>query len=561
MNLKKLVYSLKLEIGLVGLGVIFSGVFTTLLFGLQVMKYYDAIYRSMIGLQSMIQEIFPQTTSIYGCFYKLLFQTDFFANVFFFFGLFCAMHVLHFCSGLLLSVALPKFNCYFKKMAFTHALNLPLNYFHTKSPGDIEKNVTNFAESFCQLVEFSLSNISRISVIITSLCLCFRIKLLFLVLSVWVFIMIVIGFVLFRMVIRESAVRSCYQNSQSGFITESFDNVVIYKLNKCKNFFFTKFGQNQEKEDSSYRKMNILFAITRSVYGTVNILCLCGMFILIAYLKITNPGLNAVFYFIQFWISLVQMWDLMHNIVPTSFVAGKLIQSIQLLKLNTEQIAKAENITHFETLKIENLNFSYRTVPIFQQFSMTCQNQFLLINGPSGIGKSTLFNIILGLEIVDSNTIFINGKDLKSINNIYDYISVLPQRDMIFNASVRKNITLDKPYDEQKLKMIFEITKIGDFIAFNEIDEKICGPNGAQISGGQAKRIAIARMLLFDEDQNLLLLDEPFNNLSQDIIDSILDFLTSLRGFRTVLCIDHTGNFQKIADSVIAINDNMIYGS
>lgn len=551
---KNLFSSSKVELLAIVGGIILSGVLTTVFFGLVTLKYYNVIFQSMVHLQDLLKNALFGQVSDMGCFLNLLFSQGILPTLTIFFLTFCVMHVLHFCCALIFSFMLPRLNHAFKKAAFNHALDLPLDYFRANNAGDIEKNITNVAENFCQLVEFSLSYVSRFVIITTCACLAFKIKILFIGFLSWLLILGTSAFFLFKAAITEASKRSFFQNKQAGFIAESFNNVIVYKLNKCRSFFFSKFSQNQGKEDDCYRKMNVWFAVTRFTYGTINILCFCSMYLLICFVKISSPGLDAAFYCIQFWSVFVVMWDLVHNILPTFFIAGKLAQSHKLLDLTTPKQLKNAHITRFENLEVKNLNFFYRTEQIFNNFSIFCKNEFLLIDGPSGIGKSTLLNIILGLEVLEDSVVFINHHDVKQIKNLYDCISYLPQQDLIFNASVKKNIVLDKAHDANKLKIIYEITKMSNFIPYEEMDHKICGPAGAQISGGQAKRIAIARMLLFDENHHLLLLDEPFNNLSQDIIDGLIDFLLSFKGQRTIICIDHTGHFKKIADKILVMD-------
>ena len=272
-------------------------------------------------------------------------------------------------------------------------------------------------------------------------------------------------------------------------------------------------------------------------------------------MKNIYPGLNGALFYVQFWLVLMHIWEgFYYTLIPIFFLIGKFTKSYKFIAENRfEKEENLVNIKTFNELKVKNISFKYHEAFIFKYFNINIKNQFIFIDGISGIGKSTLFNLILNSEKLQSGFIFINDINVNKIDNMSEIVTYLPQKDAIFNESIKTNIVLNKEFDEDKLNNLLEVMKFEDFVNLEEIDGKQCGVGGSKISGGQAKRICIARALLFDNENNLLLLDEPFNNLNQELIDRIINYLSTLKGNKTIICIDHTGNFQRIADQTVLI--------
>lgn len=539
------------ELTLLIIPISLSCILTPILFCTFSLKYYDIVYSKFQNIAILIAENNSET------FIDFLFNNELFQNVVFLFLSFVTLQFFHLIAGMILSYLLPKINKKLKETSFRYALGLNLDFFNTKNSGDIEKNIFNLADSFCSMVEFSFLFINKIVQLIMCLIFCLKFKTMFLIVLMWVLIMSICGFICFKVIIRESSKRNEYQNIQTGFICESLDNVIILKLNKCYDFIFNKFNKNQSDEDKAYSTVNKLFGITRFVFGTINVFCFSVAILSIIKMKLVYHGLNSTFYFLQFWNTLIAIWEIMWAILPTFYAFGRLDRSLLFLDLKKDD--KEYNYTHdidkFEILEIHNLNFKYKEVEIFKNFSLILKNEFLLIDGSSGIGKSTLFNLIINLKDCGKNTIFFNGYDLKSITDIYKIISYVPQKDYIFNDTIKNNITLGLNYNQSKFNELINILQIDKFISMEDIDKKLCGPFGSQISGGQARRISLARTLLFDNPNKLLLLDEPFNNLSKDIISNLMLYIKENHKNRPVICIDHTQNFRSICDTIININD------
>lgn len=512
------------------------------------LKYYNAMYAKLCNINLLIQSQNLLQNVSADSFLKLIQNNKLFYDVLFFFLSFLFLQCLHLFSSYLSSKSLPLVHKKLKKKAFEEVLSYPMNFFQNYNPANIEKNVLNFADASCQLIESSYYFVEKISSILIILVKFLQFKPLFFVANFWILSLVFVSYFLLKKILIYTTEKESIQNIQSGFITESFENMLIFKLNNCKHFLYNKFEKNQSIESNFYKKINLIFGHIRFIFGMVNISFFLLIYLIIIKLKLNFLGLNVGLFFTWSWSLVMNCWQLMWQVLPLFFLLGKINKSIKFLSYNKTVEKKSHYLDSFKELAVHEISFSYKETPILNKFSMICKNEFVNISGKSGVGKSSLFNIIMSLNHPSNGHITINGVNLDLIDNLYEKTSYLPQNDLIYNDTIESNIVLDKKYDPQKLENILKMLKFDDFIPLNKIDSIICGPNGSKISGGQMKRIAIARMLLFDSEDNLMLLDEPFNSLSQDIIENLLNYLNALKGTRTILCIDHSGYFAKIAD-------------
>ena len=216
-------------------------------------------------------------------------------------------------------------------------------------------------------------------------------------------------------------------------------------------------------------------------------------------------------------------------------------------------------ITFNEKLSINNISFSYNEeTVIFNNFSFSMSpNESIAIIGPSGRGKTTLADLILGLYKVDKGTITSDNKDIHS--NLIAWrklISYVPQNIYIPNLSIKDNITLGCNEDEIDEQLLHDVIKTAQLSSFVEsLPEKldyIVGDNGANLSGGQKQRIAIARALY--RKPKLLILDEATSALDTETENEFVKALEQLHGKCGIIVIAHRLSTIENCDRVIDLS-------
>jgi ATP-binding cassette, subfamily C, bacterial CydC len=169
------------------------------------------------------------------------------------------------------------------------------------------------------------------------------------------------------------------------------------------------------------------------------------------------------------------------------------------------------------------------------------EGQRVAIVGATGSGKTTLFNLLLKFWAPDAGEIRLGGEPLAAFRgeDLREHIALVSQHTHLFDASIRENLLIANPDATQaQLEQACGTAQIHDFIAaLPDGYDTWAGETGVRLSGGQARRIAIARALL--RDAPILLLDEPTEGLDAGTERALLDALRVLMAGRTVLMITH----------------------
>jgi ABC-type multidrug transport system fused ATPase/permease subunit len=185
----------------------------------------------------------------------------------------------------------------------------------------------------------------------------------------------------------------------------------------------------------------------------------------------------------------------------------------------------------------------------------------IAIVGPSGAGKTSLVDVLLGVLPISSGNILISGKSPESaISNWPGAISYVPQDVTISNATLGENVSLGYPSESVNLSYVWqalEVAQLTDFV--NDLPgklETLVGERGTKISGGQRQRLGIARAMY--TKPKLLVLDEATSSLDGQTESDISDAIQNLRGDVTVVMIAHRLSTVRNADKVVYMKDGSI---
>lgn len=217
------------------------------------------------------------------------------------------------------------------------------------------------------------------------------------------------------------------------------------------------------------------------------------------------------------------------------------VQSITDIKREEEKSGEA-NPKHNFSVEIRNLSFSYDDKHTVLKNMDLCmeKGEHLVLTGESGMGKSTLVKIICGLEMEFKGEVFVGGVPLNSQTQtqIRNAIAYVPQEPYIFQGTIADNICVGKKVTKEQLEAVARIAQVHSFIsAFEQGYDTMVGEGGIQLSGGQKKRIAIARAVL--QGSELLLMDEPMSALDSESAHKIIENIFSQYRDRAVLIISH----------------------
>ena len=185
------------------------------------------------------------------------------------------------------------------------------------------------------------------------------------------------------------------------------------------------------------------------------------------------------------------------------------------------------------------------------------EGEFCVVVGPSGAGKTTVLNILGGMEHADEGHIFFDGKDIVTLNDkeltnyrrfdigfVFQFYNLMPNLTALENVEIAKELSKSSLDSKQVLEEVGLSERLNHF--------------PAQLSGGEQQRVSIARAIA--KNAKLLLCDEPTGALDYVTGKQILKLLHDLckKNNKTVILITHNQAITKMADRVISIKNGQI---
>ncbi len=235
------------------------------------------------------------------------------------------------------------------------------------------------------------------------------------------------------------------------------------------------------------------------------------------------------------------------------FISGK--KTIETLSSEFQVVDENLNtLEHIEVISFDNFRFKNNSeaIPFNGQFY---KHKKYLLKGKSGTGKTTLLKAILREYNDYTGTVKINGIDVKSINegSIFDNVAYVPQHPHMFNAKLRDNLTLfSEDVSEEELFETLKFVELSKW-ANRESLELMLSNDAIKLSGGEAKRVALARALLMKTD--ILFLDEFSSGIDFETLSKIENRL--LQTSKLIIYITHvdTDRINQQFDEIIDLNE------
>jgi ATP-binding cassette subfamily C protein len=216
------------------------------------------------------------------------------------------------------------------------------------------------------------------------------------------------------------------------------------------------------------------------------------------------------------------------------------------------------------SLELKDVTFSYQDgVKVLDGINIEAKRgEKIAIVGESGGGKSTIASLIVGFYEPQGGDILFDGISYKEIGfkTIREHVYLTLQNPLIFDGTIRYNLTLGEDIDEEKLHNAIQIAQLDKLINSLEygLDERV-GKNGVRLSGGQRQRLAIARMIV--KEPNIVILDESTSSLDVETESKLFENLSSFLNKRTTIIIAHRLSTIKEADKIYLLEQGKVVES
>lgn len=446
---------------------------------------------------------------------------------------------------------------------------ISIRQYETKGSGGINAHLITDIETIDQFIGSTLSKfiISFLTVIGTA------IVLLWLEWRLGLFILLVNPVVIYFSRKLGSKVKHLKKKENQSF--EAFQNRLvetldgIYQLRAANRE--REFLQQLKLQANDVRLAADKYAWQSEAAGRISfLLFLLGFelfravaMLMVLFSDLTIGQIFAVFGYLWFMLGPVQ--ELL-GIQFSWYSAKAALNRINaLLDLEEEQRPKSK-INPFTDdrevdVMVDNVSFAYHSDhQVLNNLSLCIPvGKKVALVGASGGGKSTLIQLLIGVYQPSSGEIRFNGASTTDISFdvIRDQIAVVLQQPILFNDSLRHNLTLGGHYDDLSLWRALEVAQMQDVtIQLSEGLDTQIGKNGIRLSGGQRQRLAIARMVL--SDPKFVILDEATSALDTATEAALHKALSEFLKGRTTLIVAHRLSAVKQADLIYVLEDGQV---
>lgn len=357
-------------------------------------------------------------------------------------------------------------------------------------------------------------------------------------------------------------------------IQQVFGGIKEIKVNECEEYFINEFEDGRKiqirmmKRSLFFQQVPkyILEAITICGILSIVFLKLCmgtdltrlltqiGVFAVAAYRIL--PSANRITSELAYIFNNKASIDLIHHAIVSDKIEFNKKRAVDNVQRKETVEGKMGDIT------LENIIFHYPNTDeeILSDVSITIKGGMsTALKGPSGAGKTTTADIILGILKPVAGKVCYDGTDIEELGRAwYGHVGYIPQNIYLSDDTIRKNVVFgEDASDEKKIWKALEGAQLKEFIKSlpEGLDAKI-GENGVRISGGQRQRIGIARALY--NDPEILILDEATSALDGETEKAVMEAIDYLKGKKTLIIIAHRLSTIENCDVIYEVRDGKI---
>ena len=451
---------------------------------------------------------------------------------------------------------------------FNHVITLHPSYFETNGSGDIMSRITTDTTLLQSIIGSSFSMAIRsVLMLLGALVMLFatNIKLTFIVLLSVPFILVPILFYgrKVRKLSRKSQDSMADVGSYAGEAIEHIKTVQSYTHEQHERL---SFGKEVEKSFTIGRhrikqRATLIAGVIIIVFGAITGMLWVGGSDVIQG-KMSGGDLGAfVFYAILVASSLATISEVLGELQRAAGATERLIEILQVeshIRPPVENAISAKELN--AQITFEGVSFNYPSRPdqaATKKLNLVAQQgKVLALVGPSGAGKTTLFELLQRFYDPQVGRITLGGTDIRQLDpkDLRQQMALVPQQPALFSSDVFHNIRYGKPdaSDEEVISAAKKAHAHEFICQLPEGYNSFLGERGVRLSGGQRQRIAIARAIL--KDPHILLLDEATSALDSESEHHVQQALEELMRGRTTIIIAHRLSTIQYADQIAVLD-------
>ncbi|MGQ4001714.1 cysteine/glutathione ABC transporter ATP-binding protein/permease CydC [Francisellaceae bacterium CB300] len=343
-------------------------------------------------------------------------------------------------------------------------------------------------------------------------------------------------------------------------ITEHVNSLAELKIFDLENTHRNKILQTNDSILKQEAKLSIITGLSNALMTLA--LGLTIIMVTMFAVNLTATGqINGAFIALIF-LALMAMFEalmplpLAYQYLGKTLSASKRILNITNSKPTVTYSEKSATINDYN-IKFDDISFSYNdSQNIFENFSLEIQDkEKVALFSPTGAGKSTLINLLARFWNTDKGSITIGSADIKNLSEdtLRESMTIINQSPHIFNTTIRENLLLaNQNATDDELYSALENVLLADYVkSLPKGLDTWTGELGRHLSGGQQKRLAVARAFL--QHKPILILDEPTEGLDKETERLVFENLSKLMENKTVILITHNVSLLNKLDTIIKL--------
>ncbi len=375
---------------------------------------------------------------------------------------------------------------------------------------------------------------------------------------------IVVWFIL-RVLIRKSKnqgiKRADAQRLMNRILGETFGNFKFVKLKGNENHISKNFDIATKTVSKAQTISSTLGSLPKSVLETVGFSLLIAAILFILWYYHTTGNIIPIIsmYALGLYRILPSINRMLGNINNVAFLQRSLDIVYDNVHQSTEREG-SESIVFEKSIRAKAVSFKYLTgAEVLTDVSLEIRKgEKIAITGESGGGKSTLADLLIGINKPFSGSICIDNVSItnENIRSWRSKIGYIPQSVYLFDGTVAENVAFGSEKDEKRIIRVLEMANIWNFLEKKNGIHTFVGEGGIQLSGGQKQRVGIARALYCDPE--VLVLDEATSALDNETESKIMEEIYRASEFKTLIIIAHRLSTIKNCERQIKIEKGKI---